>query len=240
MVGIYRKGIKYLHSCAKDREKNCSLPRSRKNRWMHIEFDFSLNICVSMFHARLIRQFLGVNSALQKELLRGLKRWETSTRQHSAKAEDIVGSGKIGAFPNTSSSSGSSSGGGSTSNSTPTGMNNGRNNSVTGNSIDSSTGAFVSVARNVQTMQSASAWAFQLLPELYNHYQKVADIFRRASVMRAILSISSLSCFYRVSRARAHARVVAFSAFPSKICSSLQPFRLLLITMKHRDIASPI
>lgn len=42
-------------------------------------------------------------------------------------------------------------------------------------------------------------------------------------VMRAILSISSLSCFYRVSRARAHARVVAFSAFPSKICSLSNP-----------------
>ncbi|XP_006563636.2 alpha-1,6-mannosyl-glycoprotein 2-beta-N-acetylglucosaminyltransferase isoform X1 [Apis mellifera] len=140
------------------------------------------------YFADFSRKFLGVNSALQKELLRGLKRWETSTRQHSAKAEDIVGSGggKTGAFPSTSSSSsagsssggGGGSGGGSTSNSTPTGTNNGRNNTVTGNSINSSTGAssFVSVARNVQTMQSASAWAFQLLPELYNHYQKAEVI----------------------------------------------------------------
>ncbi|OAD51927.1 Alpha-1,6-mannosyl-glycoprotein 2-beta-N-acetylglucosaminyltransferase [Eufriesea mexicana] len=35
-------------------------------------------------------RFLGVNSALQKEFLRGLKRWETSTRQHSVKIEDVA------------------------------------------------------------------------------------------------------------------------------------------------------
>lgn len=142
-----------------------------------------------------------------------------------AKVEDIVGSGvggRIGPFPSSSSSgnSGSGSGGGSggtTSNSTPMGMS--RNNSV-GNSINNSTGAaaFVSVARNVQTMQSA--WAFQLLPELYNHYQKVADIFRRPSVIRAILSISSLVSIESGAHVRTHASL-SLAFFPLKCLFAL-------------------
>lgn len=147
-------------------------------------------------------------------------------RQHSAKAEDIVGSGggKTGAFLSTSSSSsagsssgGGGSGGGSTSNSTPTGTNNGRNNTVTGNSINSSTGAssFVSVARNVQTMQSASAWAFQLLPELYNHYQKVADISFDVPPRYARNSLHLFSLLFLSSQPRTCARTRRrFLSFP--------------------------
>lgn len=88
-------------------------------------------------------------------------------------------------MPSSSSNSGSgSSSTGSSSNSTPTGASNSKNSSVSGNVIASNTGAaaILPIARNAQIVQSASAWAFQLLPELYNHYQKVADIFRRPSL----------------------------------------------------------
>ncbi|XP_043600363.1 alpha-1,6-mannosyl-glycoprotein 2-beta-N-acetylglucosaminyltransferase isoform X1 [Bombus pyrosoma] len=135
------------------------------------------------YFADFSRKFLGVNSALQKELLRGLKRWEASARQQSAKAEDIIGtsdSGRINnGIPSSSSNSGSgSSSTGSSSNSTPTGASNSKNSSVSGNVIVSNTGAaaILPIARNAQIVQSASAWAFQLLPELYNHYQKAEVI----------------------------------------------------------------
>ncbi|CAL7938128.1 unnamed protein product [Xylocopa violacea] len=116
------------------------------------------------YFADFSRKFLGVNSALQKELLRGLKRREMAMWQQSAKTEDtVVGSSGTAAFPSSSSSSSS----------TPTGPSN-----VTGNSIHSGSGpaAFVPVARNAQTAHSATAWAFQLLPDLYNHYQKAEVI----------------------------------------------------------------
>lgn len=51
--------------------------------------------------------------------------------------------------------------------------------SATGNATVTGYGAGQSVARTAHTPPPAS-WAFQLLPGLYNHYQKVAaDIFRR-------------------------------------------------------------
>ncbi|XP_003401196.2 alpha-1,6-mannosyl-glycoprotein 2-beta-N-acetylglucosaminyltransferase isoform X1 [Bombus terrestris] len=131
------------------------------------------------YFADFSRKFLGVNSALQKELLLGLKRWEASARQQSAKAEDVIGtsdSGRINGIPSNSGSGSSSTG--SSSNSTPTGASNSKNSSVSGNVIASNTGAAVilPIARNAQIVQSASAWAFQLLPELYNHYQKAEVI----------------------------------------------------------------
>ncbi|XP_034179724.2 alpha-1,6-mannosyl-glycoprotein 2-beta-N-acetylglucosaminyltransferase isoform X1 [Osmia lignaria lignaria] len=106
------------------------------------------------YFADFSRKFLGVNSALQKEFLRGLKRREASTGQQSTKTED---NGGIKAFP---------------SNGVPTGGSNNGNTSVTGN------GALLLtvVNRNAHTGQSAPAWAFQLLPDLYNHYQKAEVI----------------------------------------------------------------
>nr|XP_034179724.1 alpha-1,6-mannosyl-glycoprotein 2-beta-N-acetylglucosaminyltransferase isoform X2 [Osmia lignaria] len=106
------------------------------------------------YFADFSRKFLGVNSALQKEFLRGLKRREASTGQQSTKTED---NGGIKAFP---------------SNGVPTGGSNTGNTSVTGN------GALLLtvVNRNAHTGQSAPAWAFQLLPDLYNHYQKAEVI----------------------------------------------------------------
>ncbi|XP_033344374.1 alpha-1,6-mannosyl-glycoprotein 2-beta-N-acetylglucosaminyltransferase isoform X2 [Bombus vosnesenskii] len=132
------------------------------------------------YFADFSRKFLGVNSALQKELLRGLKRSEASARQQSAKAEDVIGTsdnGRINGIPSSSSSSsssnsGSGSGSGSSSNSTPTGASNSKNNSVN----NTGAAAILPIARNAQIVQSASAWAFQLLPELYNHYQKAEVI----------------------------------------------------------------
>jgi L-aminopeptidase/D-esterase-like protein len=43
--------------------------------------------------------------------------------------------------------------------------------SVSGNAIGS--GVSVAAYQNANMMQAAPAWAFQLLPSLYNHYQKV-------------------------------------------------------------------
>ncbi|XP_050595202.1 alpha-1,6-mannosyl-glycoprotein 2-beta-N-acetylglucosaminyltransferase isoform X1 [Bombus affinis] len=131
------------------------------------------------YFADFSRKFLGVNSALQKELLRGLKRWEASARQQSAKAEDVIGTsdrGRINGIPSNSGSGSSSTG--SSSNSTPTGTSNNKNSSVSGNVIASNTGAAVilPIARNAQIVRSASAWAFQLLPELYSYYQKAEVI----------------------------------------------------------------
>ncbi|XP_029053260.1 alpha-1,6-mannosyl-glycoprotein 2-beta-N-acetylglucosaminyltransferase isoform X2 [Osmia bicornis bicornis] len=106
------------------------------------------------YFADFSRKFLGVNSALQKEFLRGLKRRESSTGQQSTKTED---NGGIKAFP---------------SNGVPTGGSNTGNTSVTGNGPL----LLTVVNRNAHTGQSAPAWAFQLLPDLYNHYQKAEVI----------------------------------------------------------------
>ncbi|XP_076678275.1 alpha-1,6-mannosyl-glycoprotein 2-beta-N-acetylglucosaminyltransferase isoform X2 [Andrena cerasifolii] len=99
------------------------------------------------------RKFLGVNSALQKELLRGLKRRESSfVGQRSAKTEDS--NGGTGVLPSSSVATGTS---------------------ATGNATVTGYGAGQSVARTAHTPPPAS-WAFQLLPGLYNHYQKAEVI----------------------------------------------------------------
>ncbi|XP_076631603.1 alpha-1,6-mannosyl-glycoprotein 2-beta-N-acetylglucosaminyltransferase isoform X1 [Colletes latitarsis] len=105
------------------------------------------------YFADFSRKFLGVNSALQKELLRGLKRRETSGQQ-PARAEGI-GSG---AFPSSSVATGTSTAGNSSATGTGTG------------------GAILTASRNALTAQPAPAWAFQLLPGLYSHYQKAEVI----------------------------------------------------------------
>jgi len=51
------------------------------------------------------------------------------------------------------------------------GIGNGSSGSVGGNAISS--GVSVAAYQNANVMQAAPAWAFQLLPSLYNHYQKV-------------------------------------------------------------------
>ncbi|XP_076242139.1 alpha-1,6-mannosyl-glycoprotein 2-beta-N-acetylglucosaminyltransferase isoform X2 [Calliopsis andreniformis] len=105
------------------------------------------------YFADFSRKFLGVNSALQKELLRGLKRREALMGQRPAKTEDT--NGGIGAYPGNSIASGT----GATRNAS----------SLIGFA------AVLSVARNAHTAPPAS-WAFQLLPSLYNHYQKAEVI----------------------------------------------------------------
>ncbi|XP_012146945.2 alpha-1,6-mannosyl-glycoprotein 2-beta-N-acetylglucosaminyltransferase isoform X1 [Megachile rotundata] len=106
------------------------------------------------YFADFSRKFLGVNSALQKEFLRGLKRRETSTGRRSTRNEDIGG---VKAFP---------------SHDIPT------DGSSTGNVTAAGNGALLLtvVDRNARTAHSAPAWAFQLLPDLYNHYQKAEVI----------------------------------------------------------------
>ncbi|XP_011352250.1 alpha-1,6-mannosyl-glycoprotein 2-beta-N-acetylglucosaminyltransferase isoform X2 [Ooceraea biroi] len=98
------------------------------------------------------RKFLGVDSALQRELLRGLKRQDVQAmtqRQHIGN-----GVGRIVTVPGAGD-----------------GVNAGNG---IGNRSGSAIGSGVSVAasRNANTMQAAPGWAFQLLPSLYNHYQK--------------------------------------------------------------------
>lgn len=44
---------------------------------------------------------------------------------------------------------------------------------VSGNAVSSGGGSSVSTYQNANVAQTAPAWAFQLLPSLYNHYQKV-------------------------------------------------------------------
>ncbi|CAK9824840.1 Alpha-1,6-mannosyl-glycoprotein 2-beta-N-acetylglucosaminyltransferase [Anthophora retusa] len=146
------------------------------------------------YFADFSRKFLGVNNALQKELLRGLKshREASTTGQQSAKIDELGISGGSGSSSSTSSSlsigsssssnssssssssspggsSGGGGGGGGGSSSTARGSKHPGNANVTGT-------ALLSVARNAQAVQAVSAWAFQLLPDLYNHYQKAEVI----------------------------------------------------------------
>ncbi|XP_015432447.1 PREDICTED: alpha-1,6-mannosyl-glycoprotein 2-beta-N-acetylglucosaminyltransferase isoform X3 [Dufourea novaeangliae] len=99
------------------------------------------------YFADISRKFLGVNSALQKELLRGLKRRQTATgqQQSSAKVEVVGGTG---GFPSNGVATGTST----TGNSTASGNGSG------------ATGAVSSTGRNALTAQHVPAWAFQLLP----------------------------------------------------------------------------
>ncbi|XP_076651396.1 alpha-1,6-mannosyl-glycoprotein 2-beta-N-acetylglucosaminyltransferase isoform X1 [Halictus rubicundus] len=143
------------------------------------------------YFADFSRKFVGVNSALQKELLRGLKRWDTSTgQQQPAKSE---GNGATGAFPSsgiataTATAIGTGPGTGS-----GTGTGTGTSTSTTANSSSSGNGnrhengngngngaarTVLSTGRNnALAAQPVPAWAFQLLPGLYNHYQKAEVI----------------------------------------------------------------
>lgn len=67
---------------------------------------------------------------------------------------------------------------------TVTGASDGINNDIANGSIGGGktsagnaigTGVSVAAYQNANTMQAAPAWAFQLLPSLYNHYQKVLE-----------------------------------------------------------------
>ncbi|XP_077258102.1 alpha-1,6-mannosyl-glycoprotein 2-beta-N-acetylglucosaminyltransferase isoform X5 [Temnothorax americanus] len=113
------------------------------------------------------RKFLGVDSALQKELLRGLKRQEVSAmaqRQQIGNGfggivtvpgggGDGVNNAGVNAAGIGNRSTGGGGGGGG------------------GRGIGSG-GVSSTYYQNARTMQAAPGWAFQLLPSLYNHYQK--------------------------------------------------------------------
>lgn len=76
------------------------------------------------------------------------------------------------------------------SSSVSTGISSAGNSSV----IGIGSGVVLTAGRNALTAQPAPAWAFQLLPGLYSHYQKVADIFRRYEFesVTSLLSFSKL------------------------------------------------
>ncbi|XP_032672720.1 alpha-1,6-mannosyl-glycoprotein 2-beta-N-acetylglucosaminyltransferase isoform X1 [Odontomachus brunneus] len=123
----------------------------------------------------LTRKFLGVDSALQKELLRGLKRQEAPATRRQIGGNGVVDDVTVGGA--TGIANGSTAGG------TTGGIaayGGGRSGGITGNVISGGGGgggggssSSVSTYQNVaNAMQTAPAWAFQLLPSLYNHYQK--------------------------------------------------------------------
>ncbi|KMQ95910.1 alpha- -mannosyl-glycoprotein 2-beta-n-acetylglucosaminyltransferase-like protein [Lasius niger] len=122
------------------------------------------------------RKFLGVDSAVQKELLRGLKRQEVSATvmQRQQQIGNGIGSGGIvttvtgGGSDSTINNAGSNAPGTGNGSTGGSGSRGGSNVNVNGGSGVSST-----YNQNANTVQAAPAWAFQLLPSLYNHYQKV-------------------------------------------------------------------
>nr|XP_031847454.1 alpha-1,6-mannosyl-glycoprotein 2-beta-N-acetylglucosaminyltransferase [Nomia melanderi]XP_031847455.1 alpha-1,6-mannosyl-glycoprotein 2-beta-N-acetylglucosaminyltransferase [Nomia melanderi]XP_031847456.1 alpha-1,6-mannosyl-glycoprotein 2-beta-N-acetylglucosaminyltransferase [Nomia melanderi] len=154
------------------------------------------------YFADFSRKFVGVNSALKKELLRGLKRREASSgqqqqqpqqqpqqqqqlqqqqqqQQQPAKAKDngisVSGAGtgaaaeagtessdRIGAIPTSGTAVGTTTASSSTSSS--------------GGNVSGAARAVLSAGRSALTAQPVPAWAFQLLPGLYNHYQKAEVI----------------------------------------------------------------
>ncbi|CAL1679707.1 unnamed protein product [Lasius platythorax] len=121
------------------------------------------------------RKFLGVDSAVQKELLRGLKRQEVSATvmQRQQQIGNGIGSGGIvttvtgGGSDSTINNAGSNAPGTGNGSTGGSGSRGGSNVNVNGGSGVSST-----YNQNANTVQAAPAWAFQLLPSLYNHYQK--------------------------------------------------------------------
>ncbi|EFN69211.1 Alpha-1,6-mannosyl-glycoprotein 2-beta-N-acetylglucosaminyltransferase, partial [Camponotus floridanus] len=121
------------------------------------------------------RKYLGVNSALQKELLRGLKRQEISAlmmqKQQIGNGIGGGGGGGGGTTVNGGGSDGVNNAGGNT---IGTGSNGSTGSGGRGGGSFNGGGSGVSSTyyQNANAVQAASAWAFQLLPSLYNHYQK--------------------------------------------------------------------
>ncbi|KAM0725870.1 Alpha-1,6-mannosyl-glycoprotein 2-beta-N-acetylglucosaminyltransferase [Formica fusca] len=115
------------------------------------------------------RKFLGVDSALQKELLRGLKRQEVSTLKQRQQIGNRIGD-SIVTTVNGDGSDGVNNAAGNTpgtgNESTGSGGRGGGSVNIGGSGVSSTH------YQNANTMQAAPAWAFQLLPSLYNHYQK--------------------------------------------------------------------
>ncbi|XP_050462755.1 alpha-1,6-mannosyl-glycoprotein 2-beta-N-acetylglucosaminyltransferase isoform X2 [Cataglyphis hispanica] len=115
------------------------------------------------------RKFLGVDSALQKELLRGLKRQEISALMQRQQIGNRIGDSIV-----TTVNGGGSDGINNAAGNTPrtgnesigSGGRGGGNVNIGGSGVSST------YYQNANTMQAAPAWAFQLLPSLYNHYQK--------------------------------------------------------------------
>ncbi|XP_076295024.1 alpha-1,6-mannosyl-glycoprotein 2-beta-N-acetylglucosaminyltransferase isoform X1 [Lasioglossum baleicum] len=133
------------------------------------------------YFADFSRKFVGVNSALQKELLRGLKRWDTSTgQQQPSKAEGNSATGAVPSSGITTATAAATGTGAGTGSGTGTGTSTTGNSSSAGNGNGNGNGAARSVLsagrNNALTAQPVPAWAFQLLPGLYNHYQKAEVI----------------------------------------------------------------
>ncbi|XP_020293474.1 alpha-1,6-mannosyl-glycoprotein 2-beta-N-acetylglucosaminyltransferase isoform X1 [Pseudomyrmex gracilis] len=101
------------------------------------------------YFADFSRKFLGVDSALQKEMLRGLKRQEARVMQRQQ-----IGNGELDGANHANSAPGISNG------------------SIGGSGGRGNGGASSTYYQNANMVQAAPAWAFQLLPSLYNHYQK--------------------------------------------------------------------
>ncbi|XP_029154973.1 alpha-1,6-mannosyl-glycoprotein 2-beta-N-acetylglucosaminyltransferase isoform X4 [Nylanderia fulva] len=113
------------------------------------------------YFADFSRKFLGVDSALQKELLRGLKRQEMSAAMlQKQQIGNGIGGGTTGVGDSTVNNAGSN---------TP-GTRNGSTGSGGRGSNGGGSGVSSTYYQNVNSVQPA--WAFQLLPSLYNHYQK--------------------------------------------------------------------
>ncbi|XP_078039755.1 alpha-1,6-mannosyl-glycoprotein 2-beta-N-acetylglucosaminyltransferase isoform X1 [Augochlora pura] len=120
------------------------------------------------YFADFSRKFVGVNSALQKELLRGLKRWDTSTGQQQQQPAKSEGSGvATGSGTGTGTGTGTGSG---------TGTSTAGYSSSSGNGSGAARTVLSASRNNALTAQPVPAWAFQLLPGLYNHYQKAEVI----------------------------------------------------------------
>ncbi|XP_014602701.1 PREDICTED: alpha-1,6-mannosyl-glycoprotein 2-beta-N-acetylglucosaminyltransferase isoform X1 [Polistes canadensis] len=118
------------------------------------------------YFADFSRKFLGVNGALQKELLHGLKKHESPGLQNPLISSSITSS--IGSSSSNSDSSSSSI--------SSSSSNNNNNNVAVGNVVGGQTVAGVSTYQSSQMVHAAPSWAFQLLPSLYTHYQKAEVI----------------------------------------------------------------